>query len=57
MPFQWTFFFPINVLVAPMSALEMLGGLGMQLLWIALGWVAVKLMWRFSVRQFSAVGG
>ncbi len=57
MPFEWTFFFPIEVLVAPMSVQQMLAGLGMQVLWIVLGWLAVKLMWRFSVRQFSAVGG
>jgi len=57
MPFQWTFYFPINLLVAPLTVSEMLNGLGMQLLWILIGWVAVKLMWKFSVRQFSAVGG
>ena len=57
MPFQWTFYFPINLVVAPLSVSEMLTGLGMQLLWIIIGFVAVKVMWKFSVRQFSAVGG
>ncbi len=57
LPFEWTFFFPIEVLVAPMSVQAMLTGLGMQLFWIMVGWVAVKIMWRFSVRKFSAVGG
>jgi ABC-2 type transport system permease protein len=57
MPFQWTFYFPIEVLVAEMTVQRMLAGLGMQLLWIILGWLAVKIMWRFSIRQFSAVGG
>jgi ABC-2 type transport system permease protein len=57
LPFQWTFYFPIEVLVAPMTIQVMLRGLGIQLLWIILGWVAMKIMWRFSVRQFSAVGG
>jgi ABC-2 type transport system permease protein len=57
MPFQWTFFFPIETLVAPMTIQQMLSGLGIQLLWIFIGWVAVKIMWMFSVRQFSAVGG
>jgi ABC-2 type transport system permease protein len=57
LPFQWTFFFPIEVLVSTMSIQTMLTGLGMQLLWITIGVVAVKIMWRFSVRQFSAVGG
>jgi ABC-2 type transport system permease protein len=57
LPFQWTFFFPIESLVEPMTLLQMLSGMGMQLLWIALGWVAVKIVWKFSVRQYSAVGG
>jgi len=57
LPFQWTFFFPIEALVSRMSIVNMLEGLGMQLLWIALGWLAVMVLWRFSVRQFSAVGG
>jgi ABC-2 type transport system permease protein len=57
LPFQWTFFFPIESLVAPMSLQKMITGLGMQLMWIAIGCVAVKIAWRFSVRQFSAVGG
>ncbi len=57
LPFQWTFYFPIESLVAPQSIQHLLSGLGMQLLWITIGWLLVKLMWRFSVRQFSAVGG
>ncbi len=57
LPFQWTFFFPIEALVSPMSFLHMLEGLGMQLLWIVIGWLAVMLVWRISIRQFSAVGG
>lgn len=57
MPFQWTFYFPIEVLVAEMSAQQMLAGLGIQLLWIAMGWLAVMIVWKYSVRQFSAVGG
>ncbi len=57
MPFKWTFYFPIEALVSEMSPQQMLAGLGMQLLWIVLGWAAVKIMWKYSVRQFSAVGG
>ncbi len=57
LPFQWTFFFPIEALVAPQTIQSLMFGLGMQLFWIVLGLVAVKIMWRFSIRQFSAVGG
>jgi len=56
-PFQWTFGFPIEALVGQMSPSELLRGLGMQALWIVLGLVSVNLLWKFAIRQFSAVGG
>jgi ABC-2 type transport system permease protein len=56
-PFQWAFGFPIESLVGDYSTRQLLGGLGMQLLWIAIGIVAVSILWRFAIRRFSAVGG
>jgi ABC-2 type transport system permease protein len=56
-PFQWTFGFPIEALVSQMTPLELLRGLGMQALWIVIGLVGVKVLWRFAIKQFSAVGG
>jgi ABC-2 type transport system permease protein len=43
--------------VGNLTTRELLGGLGMQLLWIGLGIAAVSIMWRFAIRRFSAVGG
>ena len=57
LPFKWTFFFPIDALVGQMTPLQLLGGLGMQALWIAAGVLALKLSWNAAVRQYSAVGG
>ena len=48
LPFQWTFYFPIESLVAPMTIQQLLSGLGIQLLWICLGWLAVKIMWKIQ---------
>jgi ABC-2 type transport system permease protein len=56
LPFQSTFYFPINALVGNMSPADLLAGLGMQVLWIVLGTVAVIMVWRVGVRQFSSVG-
>lgn len=56
MPFQWTFSFPIEALVGAYTPLELVSGLGMQVLWIGLGTLAVNLMWRASIRRYSAVG-
>ena len=56
-PFRWTFGFPIEALVGSMTTNELVGGLGMQVLWVVLGLIAVNIMWKFGIRRFSAVGG
>jgi ABC-2 type transport system permease protein len=57
LPFQWTFGFPIEALVGNLTPRELLGGLLMQLFWIAVGAVLVRVVWRFAVRRYSAVAG
>jgi ABC-type uncharacterized transport system, permease component len=56
LPFQWTFFFPINSLVGSPAPIDLLSGLGMQLLWILIGVVVVKIVWHFGIHRFSSVG-
>jgi ABC-2 type transport system permease protein len=56
LPFKWTFYFPIECLVGHMSNASLVAGLGYQLLWIAIGALAVAGTWRLSVRHYSAVG-
>ena len=56
LPFKWTFWVPIESLVGDMSTGRLIGGLGMQLLWIAICTLAMRAVWRFSVRHYSAVG-
>ncbi len=57
LPFQWTFGFPIEALVGSLTNEQLLAGLGMQLLWIAIGAALVQIIWRAGVRRYSAVGG
>jgi len=57
LPFKWTFGFPIEALVGRLPAPELLGGLAMQALWIAIGAIGVRVVWRFAVRHYGAVGG
>jgi ABC-2 type transport system permease protein len=56
-PFQWTFGFPIMALTGPITNRELAVGLGMQLLWIAIGALLVRVVWHRAVRRYSAVGG
>jgi viologen exporter family transport system permease protein len=56
LPFKWSFYFPIEVLVGHLSAASLIGGLGMQALWITLGSLAVWVCWRASAKRYTAVG-
>jgi ABC-2 type transport system permease protein len=56
LPFKWTFGFPIEALTGHLPASELLGGLAMQALWIGVGAVIARIVWRFAVRRYSAVG-
>jgi ABC-2 type transport system permease protein len=56
LPFKYTFYFPIEALVGNMSTASLLGGLGMQLVWTAVGTAVALGMWRLAVRRYSAVG-
>jgi ABC-2 type transport system permease protein len=56
LPFKWTFYFPIEALVGQMSNGELIGGLGMQAFWAAVGSVLVFVCWRQTSRHYTAVG-
>lgn len=56
LPFQWTFYFPIWSLVGDFSAAELLGGLAVQALWIAILSGMAIVFFRLAVRRFSSVG-
>jgi ABC-2 type transport system permease protein len=56
LPFKWTFYFPIEVLIGHLSVASLVSGLALQVLWIAVGAVLVSVVWRASVRHYSAVG-
>ena len=57
LPFKWTFGFPIEVLVGHMSPASLMLGLGVQVLWIGIGYVLFKFAWTAAIKRFSAVGG
>ena len=54
-PFQWTFSFPIEVLVGDLPAGRLAAGLAAQALWTAAGALGVAVVWRFGVRRYTAV--
>lgn len=57
LPFESTFGFPITALVGPIDDRELVIGLVRQAVWIAVGFVGVRVMWRRAVRLYTAVNG
>lgn len=57
LPFQWCFAFPIESLVGGLPPAELARGLAMQVLWILIGAIAVRIVWRRAIRHYGAVGG
>ncbi len=56
LPFQWSFYFPIQSLVGDLTTRELLGGLAMQAFRFAVLTGITLFVWRFAVRRYSAVG-
>ncbi len=56
LPFKYAFGYPIEALVGQPTPVQLFAGLGMQLFWIVVGALAVQLVWRAGVKQFTSVG-
>ena len=56
LPFQSMFYFPITALTGSLSTMELLSGLGIQVLWFLAALASINLVWRFAIRRFSSVG-
>ncbi|MEI7024446.1 ABC transporter permease [Paenibacillus sp. y28] len=57
LPFNYVVYFPINVLCGKLSLLQMLEGIGMQVLWIGVFAALSNLVWRTGFKKYIAVGG
>jgi ABC-2 type transport system permease protein len=56
LPFRWTIGFPVELLLGRLSPTQALTGLAAQTGWLLAGLALLRIMWRVSVRKYSAVG-
>lgn len=56
-PFQYTAYFPINLLTGKYSPAEMAAGLAIQLGWIIVGAFVINLLWDQSTKKYVSYGG
>ena len=56
LPFQWALSFPVELLLGRLSPREAVTGLGVQLLWLAISLLLMRLVWRAGIRKYAAFG-
>lgn len=57
LPFQYTIYFPVNVLNSKLNMSDCYLGLGIQLVWIVIMFIAARILWREGLKKFISVGG
>ncbi len=55
-PFPWTLAFPVEVLLGRRAGSELVLGYAVQLAWVVVAVVALRLLWSRATRRYSAVG-
>ncbi len=56
LPFYWTIGFPTELLLGKITTTDALIGIGIQIVWLTIALLLVRLVWRLGVRVYSAVG-
>jgi ABC-2 type transport system permease protein len=56
LPFRWTIGFPVELILGRLTPVQAFTGLAAQAVWVLAGLVLLRVMWRASVRKYSAVG-
>ncbi len=57
LPFQWMFYFPLELLLGRSTPQQAVSGFVFQLAWLIVTVVLLRVVWRGPVRQYGAVGG
>ena len=57
LPFQYLTQFSVDTISGRLTAGEILEGLGVQCVWIAVLWVLAGILWRRGLKVYAAVGG
>jgi ABC-2 type transport system permease protein len=57
LPFQYIYAFPVGIYLGQVRGAAVVQGLAAQAAWIAVAYLAYRLMWRAGTRRFAVVGG
>ena len=57
LPFAYELYFPVAILTEKVHGTELWSGLAIQAAWVALCFLAARLMWKAGLRRYESVGG
>jgi ABC-2 type transport system permease protein len=57
LPFQYVFYVPLQVALGRLAGPALWQALGAQLVWVVLGVVLARVVWRRGLIQYEAMGG
>lgn len=57
LPFQYTLYFPLNVMNGRISGQGLLLGVAIQIAWIMILYLLARLLWRIGIKKYIAIGG
>jgi ABC-2 type transport system permease protein len=55
-PFIYTVFIPVQLYLGKISFMEGLKGFGVEILWLILLYVVIKIVWKFGLKKYESVG-
>jgi len=56
LPFVYTFYFPAQLYLGKISIHQGLIGLGIEILWLVILFLAIKVVWKIGIRKYESVG-
>lgn len=56
LPFRWMVAFPVELALGHVAPRAALAGLGIQTIWLVIGVVLLRVVWRAAVRRYAGVG-
>lgn len=56
LPFIYTFYFPAQLYLGKISVLQGLKGLGFEIVWLAILYITVRIVWKMGLKKYESVG-
>lgn len=56
LPFIYTFYFPAQLYLGKVSVRQGLVGLGLEIVWLAILYFAIKVVWKMGLKKYESVG-